>query len=235
MWKCSAKSESIDPKALLGKKRHHRNRNPGRRQALHLDGIVTRFGMQGQDHRHYAYKARLSPWLWLATRKSDFRIFQNQTVPEHHRAGIGRLWPSPAKETHACLSQLGLLRSIQRKRLRRLCLAIDGARRAIYYFFEHASGQHTLVLCDDIIASHSVLPGGASIPFYPPEKAAAGDQENIHAWHLEAGNQIGPPLQRRLRLQETPGRPHPPAARARPRATPMTATKSTNGRAATPS
>src|SRR2546427_12964102 len=46
----------------------------------------------------------------------------------HHRAGIGRLWPSPAKETHARLSQLGLLRSIQRKRLR-LCLAIDGARR----------------------------------------------------------------------------------------------------------
>ncbi|MBK0116207.1 MULTISPECIES: phage late control D family protein, partial [unclassified Delftia] len=55
----------------------------------------------------------------------------------------------------------------------------------IYYFFEHASGQHTLVVCDDIIASHSVLPGGASIPFYPPEKAAAGDQENIHAWQLE--------------------------------------------------
>src|SRR3989475_12156734 len=47
-----------------------------------IDGITPRFGMQGQAHRHYAYKARLSPWLWLATRKSDFRIFQNQTVPD---------------------------------------------------------------------------------------------------------------------------------------------------------
>src|SRR5260370_39749060 len=55
----------------------------------------------------------------------------------------------------------------------------------IYYHFAHAMGEHTLVLCDDIIASHGVLPGGASIPFYPPEKAAAGDQENIHAWQLE--------------------------------------------------
>ena len=38
--------------------------------------------MQGQDHRRYACKARLSPWLWLATRRSDFRILQNQIVPE---------------------------------------------------------------------------------------------------------------------------------------------------------
>src|SRR2546427_7042731 len=41
----------------------------------------------------------------------------------------------------------------------------------IYYHFAHAMGEHTLVLCDDIIASHSVLPGGASIPFYPDRKS----------------------------------------------------------------
>ncbi|WP_278542240.1 type VI secretion system Vgr family protein, partial [Delftia acidovorans] len=76
-----SESESIDPKALLGKNAtiEIETQGGGRR---FIDGIVTRFGMQGQDHRHYAYKARLSPWLWLATRKSDFRIFQNQTVPD---------------------------------------------------------------------------------------------------------------------------------------------------------
>ena len=51
--------------------------------AMHyIDGIVARLGMQGQVHRGYACKARLSPWLWLATRRSDVRIFQNQTVPD---------------------------------------------------------------------------------------------------------------------------------------------------------
>ena len=48
----------------------------------YIDGIVTRLGMQGQNHRGHACKARLSPWLWLATRRSDFRIFQNQTVAD---------------------------------------------------------------------------------------------------------------------------------------------------------
>src|SRR2546427_8501514 len=48
----------------------------------YIDGIVARLGMQGQNHRGYACKARLSPWLWLATRRSDVRIFQNQTVPD---------------------------------------------------------------------------------------------------------------------------------------------------------
>ena len=48
----------------------------------YIDGIVARLGMQGRVHRGYACKARLSPWLWLATRRSDFRIFQDQTVPD---------------------------------------------------------------------------------------------------------------------------------------------------------
>src|SRR2546427_7870741 len=54
-----SESESIDPKALLGKNAtiEIETQGGGRR---FIDGIVTRFGMQGQDHRHYAYKARLS-------------------------------------------------------------------------------------------------------------------------------------------------------------------------------
>ena len=177
-----SESESIDPKALLGKNAtiEIETQGGGRR---FIDGIVTRFGMQGQDHRHYAYKAWLSPWLWLATRKSDFRIFQNQTVPDIIEQVLGVYGhPLQKKLTRAYRSWDYCVQYNESD-----CDFVSRLmeHEGIYYFFEHASGQHTLVLCDDIIASHSVLPGGASIPFYPPEKAAAGDQENIHAWHLE--------------------------------------------------
>ena len=177
-----SESESIDPKALLGKNAtiEIETQGGGRR---FIDGIVTRFGMQGQDHRHYAYKARLSPWLWLATRKSDFRIFQNQTVPDIIEQVLGVYGhPLQKKLTRAYRSWDYCVQYNESD-----CDFVSRLmeHEGIYYFFEHASGQHTLVLCDDIIASHSVLPGGASIPFYPPEKAAAGDQENIHAWQLE--------------------------------------------------
>ena len=177
-----SESESIDPKALLGKNATIQIETQGGGRRF-IDGIVTRFGMQGQDHRHYAYKARLSPWLWLATRKSDFRIFQNQTVPDIIEQVLGVYGhPLQKKLTRAYRSWDYCVQYNESD-----CDFVSRLmeHEGIYYFFEHASGQHTLVLCDDIIASHSVLPGGASIPFYPPEKAAAGDQENIHAWQLE--------------------------------------------------
>ncbi|WP_349335650.1 type VI secretion system tip protein TssI/VgrG [Delftia sp. DS1230] len=177
-----SENESIDPKALLGKNAtiEIETQGGGRR---FIDGIVTRFGMQGQDHRHYAYKARLSPWLWLATRKSDFRIFQNQTVPDIIEQVLGVYGhPLQKKLTRAYRSWDYCVQYNESD-----CEFVSRLmeHEGIYYFFEHASGQHTLVLCDDIIASHGALPGGESIPFYPPEKAAAGDQENIHAWQLE--------------------------------------------------
>ncbi|WP_343740889.1 type VI secretion system tip protein TssI/VgrG [Delftia tsuruhatensis] len=177
-----SENESIDPKALLGKNAtiEIETQGGGRR---FIDGIVTRFGMQGQDHRHYAYKARLSPWLWLATRKSDFRIFQNQTVPDIIEQVLGVYGhPMQKKLTRAYRSWDYCVQYNESD-----CDFVSRLmeHEGIYYFFEHASGRHTLVLCDDIIASHGALPGGESIPFYPPEKAAAGDQENIHAWQLE--------------------------------------------------
>ncbi|MEJ8295434.1 type VI secretion system tip protein TssI/VgrG [Delftia tsuruhatensis] len=177
-----SESESIDPKALLGKNAtiEIETQGGGRR---FIDGIVTRFGMQGQDHRHYAYKARLSPWLWLATRKSDFRIFQNLNVPDIIEQVLGVYGhPMQRKLTRAYRSWDYCVQYNESD-----CDFVSRLmeHEGIYYFFEHASGQHTLVLCDDIIASHGALPGGESIPFYPPEKAAAGDQENIHAWQLE--------------------------------------------------
>ncbi|WCM96118.1 type VI secretion system tip protein VgrG [Acidovorax sp. GBBC 1281] len=174
-------SKSIDPKALLGKNATvvMETQGGGRR---YLDGIVTRFGMQGEDHRYYSYRLRLQPWLWLATRKTDFKIFQNKTAPEIVEEVLGKYgYPLQKKLTRSYRSwdycvQYGESDCDFVSRL----LEHEGA----YYYFEHAAGQHTLILADDIVASHSPLPGAAVIPFYPPEKAAVADKENIHAWEL---------------------------------------------------
>ena len=55
-----SESKSVDPKALLGKNATIVVETEGG-GTRHIDGIVTRFGMQGQDHRMYSYRARLSP------------------------------------------------------------------------------------------------------------------------------------------------------------------------------
>ena len=176
-----SESRDIDPKALLGKTATVavETEGGGRR---YLDGIVTRFGMQGQDHRFYSYHLRLQPWLWLASRKKDFRIFQHKSVPQIVQEVL-----SP----YGFPMQQKLTRSY---RTWDYCVQYDESdfhfvsrlmeHEGIYYYHQHAAGQHTLTLADDIVASHEPLPGAATIPFYPPEKAAAADRENIHAWTL---------------------------------------------------
>ncbi|WP_436129029.1 type VI secretion system Vgr family protein, partial [Acidovorax sp. LjRoot117] len=60
-----------------------------------------------------------------------------------------------------------------------------------HYYFTHSAGSHTLVLADDIVGSHSPLPGGHVIPFYPPGKAAVAEREHFHAWELTQEVQPG--------------------------------------------
>ncbi|MBL8733438.1 MAG: type VI secretion system tip protein VgrG [Planctomycetes bacterium] len=48
----------------------------------HLHGIVTRFSLGSRDSRLTEYQAELHPWLWLLTRRSNCRIFQNLSVPQ---------------------------------------------------------------------------------------------------------------------------------------------------------
>ncbi|WP_280191004.1 type VI secretion system Vgr family protein [Delftia sp. PS-11] len=173
---------SIDPKALLGQGATVavQTQDGGTR---YIDGLITGFGMRGQDeHRNFLYRARLSPWLWLATRRSDFRIFQNKTVPDILRQVLG-LYGHPMEQR--------LTRSY---RTWEYCVQYNETdfqfasrlmeHEGIYYFHQHSAGQHVLTMCDDIIASHSPLPGGAVIAFHPPGKAAAAREECIHAWEL---------------------------------------------------
>ncbi|MDY4339804.1 type VI secretion system tip protein TssI/VgrG [Xanthomonas sp. LF07-6] len=182
-----SEERDIDPKALLGKSATVEIETEGGGKR-YLDGLVTRFGMQGQDHRLYSYHLRLQPWLWVATRRQDFRIFQFKTVPQIVQEVLGRYgYPMQLKLTRAyrawdyCV-QYGESDFDFVSRL----LEHEGA----YYYFQHASGQHTLVIADDIVAGHEPLPGAAVIPFYPPEKSAVADRENIHAWTL--GEEIKP-------------------------------------------
>ncbi|WP_232245765.1 phage late control D family protein [Delftia acidovorans] len=145
-----------------------------------IDGIVTRFGMQGRDHRHYACKTRLSRWLWLETRKSEFRILQNQTVPDIIEQVLGVYGhPLQRKLTRAYRSWDCCVQFNESD-----CDLVPRwmEHEGIYFFFFFFFFEH---------ASHGALPGDEFIPFYPPEKAGAGDPQNNHARQREQGIKPG--------------------------------------------
>ena len=166
-------SNSIDPKALLGKsatvviQTEHGD-------IRHLGGIVTSFGLSQEDSRQSFYKMRLRPWLWLATRRSDYRILQDQTVPDIVTAVLGRYgYPMEQKLSRSyrawdyCVQYGGPNGGeTDFEFISRLC-----EHEGIYYFFRHEAGQHTLVFADDMASSHGPLPGGEEVRYHPDEKA----------------------------------------------------------------
>lgn len=149
----------------------------------YLNGIVTQFGMQGMlERKQFKYKMRVRPWLWLATRKTDFKIFQNKTVPEIISEVLGKYGYAMEKRlsgNYRTWDYCVQYRESDFAYVSRL-MELEG----IYYFNAHSSGNHTLVLADDIAGSHTPLPGGETIKFYPPDIAAGSDVERIYQWEL---------------------------------------------------
>ncbi|WP_375577352.1 type VI secretion system Vgr family protein [Paracidovorax oryzae] len=180
-----SQDKGIDPKALLGLGAtvSIETEGLGRR---YLDGIVTRFGLRGQDtSAQIAYRITLQPWLWLATRRTDFRIFQEMDVPAIVSQVLSRYGrPFVLRLTRGYRSRPYTVQYHESdyQFVSRLCES-----EGIYWFVEHASGSHTVVFADDVVASHAPLPGGHVIPFYPPGKTAIADREHIFAWRMGQG------------------------------------------------
>ena len=173
--------KGIDPKALLGKTATVEVETDGGGKR-YIDGIVSRFGMQGQDYSQYSYKLVLRPWLWLATLRSDFRIFQGKTVPDIIDEVLGKYGHPLQKKlnrSYRTWEYCVQYHESDHSFIARLC-----EHEGIYYHYVHSAGQHTVVFCDDIISSHEPLPGGAAIPYHPPEKAAVADKECILSWQV---------------------------------------------------
>lgn len=129
----------------------------------YLNGIISSFsqgrggGEEGGDARFSYYRASMVPWLWVLTKRSDCRIFQNQSAVEiveevfkGHGIGNFRLeLRSSYTPREFCVQY----RETDYNFVSRL-LEEEG----IFYFFVHEAGKHTLVLADTP-GAHKPCPG----------------------------------------------------------------------------
>lgn len=141
-------------------------------------GYVSQFSQTPKSERGYAwYRAVLRPWLWFLTRTADCVIFQEKSVPtifrevfdDHgftdRRESLTATYNPRTYCVQYCESDFNFVSRL---------LEEEG----IYYFFEHAAGKHTLVLCDSSSA-HSDIEGGATVPYRP-----ADDQRGLERDHI---------------------------------------------------
>ncbi len=110
-------------------------------------GIVAEFAFQGFREDYACYRVVLRPWLWFLTNRSDNRIFQKKSVveiieevwkPYAHVKVEKRLKKSYPPRDYCVQYGESDLDFVQR------LMEHEG----IFYHFDHADGEHTLVLAD---------------------------------------------------------------------------------------
>jgi type VI secretion system secreted protein VgrG len=154
-------------------------------QQREFSGILVEAQWLGAHNEYYSYRIVLRPWLWLLTRTTDCRIFQDKKAPdiikEVFRERGFTDFESKLTEDSSCpkLEYCVQYRETDFDFVSRLM-----EQHGIYYFFKHDSGKHTLVLADSK-SSHTPVDGLASIPFIPLSGSDRRSEQNIHHWIAE--------------------------------------------------
>uniref|UniRef100_UPI0038D0B99D type VI secretion system Vgr family protein n=1 Tax=Burkholderia cepacia TaxID=292 RepID=UPI0038D0B99D len=174
-----ADSHSLSLKDMLGKPVTVRIEQQDL-STRYLNGIVARASLAGRRaERYYGYELIVRPWLWLATRRSDCRIFQNKTVPEIVQEVLstyGFPIESHLAETYVPRDYCVQYNETDAAFVSRL-MEFEG----IYFWFRHAEDAHTLML-GDAMSSHTALPGYETIPYIARDRTAIADEERIDGW-----------------------------------------------------
>ncbi len=131
----------------------------------YLNGYVCSVAFLGYERGLGTYHAEVVPWLWLLTKTSDCRIFQDKTVQQI----IEECFAEHGLQDF----QFQLRRSYQP---REYCVQYNETtfnfvsrlmeHEGIYYYWKHENGKHTMMIVDDM-ATHVDCPGRAEIEWRP--------------------------------------------------------------------
>ena len=129
----------------------------------YFNGIVKRFIEGHRDDRFAHYRAEVVPWLWVATLKSNCRIFQNLTTLDIIKQifdGLKSSCDSVQYRDATTGSYVSWDYCVQYRETDFNFVSRLMEQEGIFYYFEHDQGQHTLVLAD----SNTAFPTCADQP-----------------------------------------------------------------------
>jgi type VI secretion system secreted protein VgrG len=181
-----SKRPDIDFKRILGKRVSVSLQVPKAKPRV-FSGYVVGFRQTGMRGRLYVYEAMVRPCLWLLTRRSNCRIFQNKNVedivkaifadPVYKSVEFGEIkWQANARK-HPAREYCVQYRESDFNFVSRL-LEDEG----IYYWFQDRDGKETLILTDTL-STHESVPGFESLPYGAVMNVAPG-AEYVSEWRM---------------------------------------------------
>ncbi len=175
-----SKQSGLSAKAILGKDITLKVETFGG-GVRHFNGICTRFGGGGREGEHLVYNATMRPWLWLAGKRSDCKIFQFKKVPDIISEVLGKYGFPISIKNKKSYREWEYCVQYQETDLNFVMRLME--HEGMYFYFEHSEGMHTLVIADDI-SCHSPLPGKPSIKYLGVDAATVADEEHFFGWQV---------------------------------------------------
>lgn len=115
----------------------------------HVHGIVSSFTQGGSSPNFAHYHATVVPWLWLLTRTTDCRIFQNMSVPDIiQKIFQERNFTDFKNKLHGSYKPREYCVQYRESGFNFVSRLMQ--EEGIFYFFQHEADKHTLVLADDL-------------------------------------------------------------------------------------
>jgi len=154
----------------------------------YFNGIVANFAQSDEDGENVVYRARLVPWLWFMTLRSDCRVFpQNKTVVEivtslFDEYQLTDYDTSAVTGTHEPIPFCVQYRESNFHFISRL-LECYG----IHYYFRHEADRHVMVLSDSAKAAE--CPGQPKASYATAGAQATAGQ--ITEWRFEQNMRPG--------------------------------------------
>jgi type VI secretion system secreted protein VgrG len=145
----------------------------------HFNGVMTSARFIGSREDLFVHEFLLRPWYWLLTRTSDCRIWHDKTaleiIKEVFRDRDFTDFDDRTTKNYPKLEYCVQYRECDFTYTSRLM-----EQHGIYYFFEHSTSRHVMVLADSK-ASHKDVPGYGKIHYYAGPQSRR-DQEHFNFW-----------------------------------------------------
>ena len=146
------------------------------------NGIISSIKQLTTQNLHAVYQITLVPWVWLLTKQSGYRIYQNQSIP-HILDDVLTHYPYPVEfrlsNHYPVLDYQTQYGETDYDFITRLM-----GEHGINYYFEHTQDQHTLILTDQ--NSHyqpQPNPHYQNLIIYPPNQRMPNYAEYIEHFH----------------------------------------------------
>ena len=150
----------------------------------HFNGIVTRFSSTGWANDFASYEAIVHPCLWLLTRSSNCRIFQDKSVTDIVKEVCSNsVYNGQIELSMTALSEryepLPYCVQYRETDFNFVCRLLENA--GIYFFFTHNKSRHTMMLADSYSA-HEKIDGYDSVVFADEQARLAQGKESVFTW-----------------------------------------------------